>query len=136
MNIQKAQVNINSQEFLDKLPENTRKVHIIANSDVDTLTKLNPWKLEKAINKIAGKLEAVDYLKSGALMATCKSFIQVKTLLKTTEIGFEDGKTIHVSVTIALAGQTTLGKVYIPQISGAPLHEILQRLEPQGVINI
>ena len=48
--IARAQVNINSSQFIDNLPETTRTLHIVATADEVYLTKLNPWDLQEALN--------------------------------------------------------------------------------------
>ena len=136
--LMKAQININDEEFLKSLPESTRKLHIVAVAEGVTLTKLNPWKLQKSLNRIAGELENVDYIKSGALLATCRDMDQVKKWLKTKCIQFSEDLNIAISVTVALTGQSVQGKIYIPQNDDYEnsIEDLLEQLRPQGVINI
>ena len=132
----KARINLKSQEFIDNIPTSTRKVHIISENENFTLTKLNPWTLEKTLTNQFGKLKRVDYIKSGALIATCETFEQVKTLLDAKNLQLNTGVNIEISVNIALTNQTTMGKIYIPQMEDTPLSEMLEQLKPQGIINI
>ena len=134
--IARAQVNINSSQFIDNLPETTRTLHIVATADEVYLTKLNPWDLQEALNKIAEKLESVEYLRSGALLATCHNLSQVKKLLQTRELELSEDLKISISVSVALASQTVQGKVYLNHMEGVEIAELLQMLKPQGVIDI
>ena len=136
--INRAQIDINDSEFTSNLPQSTKKLHIIAAAEDVMLTKLNPWKLQKSFNQIAGELENVDYIKSGALLATCYNADQLQKLLKTKFLKLNEDLNIAILVTVALTGQSVQGKVYIPQMDDeeVPIADLLEQLKPQGVINI
>lgn len=72
---QPARMNINTRKFIENSTETTRKVQIQSNTSTVTLIKLNLQKLANYLDANFEKVDKVQYLKSGGIFVTCKTFI-------------------------------------------------------------
>ena len=131
-----ASININNISFIDSQP-NIRKVHMTSTSEHHQLTSLNPCYLKRAIDKIIGEIESVQYLKSsGSLFINCKTLNQVKKLLETKILNIKEGPDIPIKVTVAKVSQTVQGKITAPEIADMSIAEILDELQGHGVVDV
>ena len=67
-----AVIDPNSSEFSSNIAKDNLKVHVVALRN-ESLNKLNPILLAKAIDAVNGPVEKVSYIKSGTISITCTS---------------------------------------------------------------
>ena len=132
--VQPTTARVDLNQFLESgLPENTRQL-LVSHSDPNLkLTSNNPCKIEIGLNKICGKIEKLDYLKSGSILVTTKTLIQTEKLLKTTMLPEFN---IPIKITIAWSRQLTYGKIWAPEFGNDTLQEMLKYLEPHNVVAV
>jgi hypothetical protein len=129
-------IDLSSPEFINTVPDTTRKVLLQSTSASHLLTSINPFKLSKIIDTSCGAVEDIKYLKNGGLYIECKSFNQFKNVLLITELKINDQEAIPVKATVALQSQSVYGKIFAPQIKDVPREELLDSLLPSGVVAI
>ena len=66
-----ARVNIESPEFIQRLPQTTRSVYIQSAEEGTVVAKVNPIVLGKAVDHICGPVERIQHLKNGGLFIHC-----------------------------------------------------------------
>lgn len=131
----KAQVNLYDDDFLARLPDNLKTLHMISQSH--NLSRINPMKLYTCLNNLCGEIENLTHLRNGGLLLECKSSNQAKTLLKTKILSFSNPELqVNIQTTISLSKETCAGKIYAPELQDMTLNEILDLLKPSGAIEI
>ena len=133
-----------NQTLLNTLPDDlsasTRRVHLISDSPRFTLTKINPIRIQQAIDNLTGEVEDVKYLSAGSLIITCKSFDQAKKFLDTNFLVLPDPDSISIPIkaSVAVNEQSVKGKIYAPSVAHCDmsLDEILQSTKKYGVIEV
>lgn len=131
-----AQVDLSSQSILQNLPPSTRKVHVRCLDGNISLTKLNPLKLARAIDAVCGPVEGIQHLRTGGLYISCQNLEQVHTMLAAKLLPIAQDLQLPVQITIALNSQTTHGKIYAPELHDEPIENLLELLQPSGVIAV
>ena len=129
-NQNRARVNLDN---IETLPENTKQVMITSLLENRAITSLNPCKIELGLKELLGGIEKLEYLKSGSIIVTTKSFAQTKKLLSAQKIPKYD---IPIKATVAWNRQLTYGKIYAEEFSNDTLQELLEYLTPHGVVNV
>ena len=81
------------------------------------LARVNPLKLAQCFDNLCGKIENIIHLKTGSINVTCRSIEQVHTLLKITKLELSDTDSIPITVSIAMANQTSSDKICAPELS-------------------
>ena len=133
-----------NQTLLNTLPgdlsASTRRVHLISDSPRFTLTKINPIRIQQAIDNLTGEVEDVKYLSAGSLIITCKSFEQAKQFLDTNFLVLPDPDSVSIPIkaSVAVNEQSVKGKIYAPSVAHCDmsLDEILQSTKKYGVIEV
>jgi hypothetical protein len=127
-----ASINLDEMATSNTYPDSTRQVYISSSSTpIRYLSKLNPIKVATEIDKLCGEVLRVDYKPSGSLLITTHTLAQVRSLLAATSFC-----TIPVQVTIAWTSQTSQGKIFAPEFLGDSIEDLLQILQPSGVVAI
>ena len=98
----------------------------------ECLTKLNPHKIGKEIDRICGVVQDVIYQRSGSLLIVPKTADQTQALLNTTEL-FNN---VKVQTSIAWSSELSYGKVYAPEFQEDSLESLLEILKPVGVVGV
>jgi hypothetical protein len=131
-----AQADLSSPNIIQDLPPSIRKVYVRCLDDNLTLAKLNPLKLAKAIDTLCGPVQGVQHLKTGGLYISCNTLEQVNTLLAVKLLPIAQDCQIPIQITIALNAQTSLGKIYAPELYEESCENLLELLRPSGVIAV
>ncbi|XP_047737640.1 uncharacterized protein LOC125178286 [Hyalella azteca] len=130
-----ARIDLNSAENAHNLPQSTRQV-ILTSSDAQTkLSRLNPFRIAKAMDALCGPVQSVEHQRSGALLITTKTLEQVHILLdaKILKIGEESHP---VTGTIAWSTQFSYGKIFAPELQDESLDFLLTILKEDKVVGI
>lgn len=129
-----ANLDLSSLASSETLPVTTRQVLIapISNDTAHNLIKINPFKVGGEIESICGPVSKIEYKKSGSLLITTESLLQVYSLLKVTKL-FSN---IPVSVSVAWGTELSQGKLYAPEFSSDTIKELLDMLKPYGVVGV
>lgn len=130
-----ARLDLDTLHQADALPADTRKVLLTSKSDSTMLSKINPYRVGKAMDALCGPLEHIEHMRTGGLLVTTKTMSQVEQLLKLTEISFYDHQT-PVSATVAWSTQLSYGKIYAPELQGETLEYLLSILKPDKVVGV
>ena len=126
----------------EDIPNHVTKLYLTSTTHVNSgehlpLTKIckDPRLLLQSINNLAGPVDSLQYLPAGSLFVYCKTNQQLKNLITKNEIKIGN-KTIPVKFSLALKSQTTMGKIYAPNLTDLSLGEILEELKDQNVIAV
>ena len=113
-----------------------KKIHLISNNEEFTLSKLNPIFFGRALDTVAGKIQELTRLKSGAVFITCKDSEQANEFLKLQVLRYKNETDIPVTAKIALANQTVKGKIYAPALVDMTTDEMVEELKDQKVHDV
>ena len=130
-----ARLDLASLHPHDNLPISTRKILISSTSDAQPLSRINPYRVGKAMDALCGPVDSIDHKRSGALIVTTKTLEQAALLLRTTEIAFYDVAT-PVRTTVAWNTQLSYGKIYAPELQEETLDFLLSILQDRNVVGI
>ena len=122
----------NSPENCSAANRNIQKLYMISEDSNTLFNKVNSIKLTRVINSISGNVEDIIFLRSGALLVTCKSSEQIQKFLNTNEIEFND-KVIPIKVVPAKIGNTQKGVIYAPELCNSSCEEIQEELTSYNV---
>lgn len=130
-----ARIDLNSAENVHNLPQSTRQV-VLTSSDAQTkLSRLNPFRIAKAMDALCGPVQSVEHQRSGALLITTKTLEQVHTLLEAKSLKI--GEDSHpVTGTIAWSTQFSYGKIFAPELQDESLDFLLTILKEDKVVGI
>ena len=66
---------------ISPLPPTTRKLYVTSADPDKKLTQMNPCLLQQEVDLLLGPIHTIEYLRSGSLLLTTKTFNQVSLLL-------------------------------------------------------
>lgn len=132
-----VKIDLTLPENLSNLPTSVREVFLASVESAEgpakiNLSRLNPLKVAREIDKICGAVERVDHKRSGSLLIVTKTHEQVIKLMQTKV--FCDN--IDVVASVAWGSQIVYGKIYAPEFSGESLEDILECLQTCGVVGV
>lgn len=131
-----AKLDLSTLHAAGKLPTSTRKILLTAKSAAAPLSRINPYRVGKAMDTICGPVDQIEHLKSGALLVTTKTLAQAEQLLlRTPDIAFYDTPT-PVVASVAWTNQLSYGKIYAPELQEESLDFLLTILSPHNVVGI
>ena len=125
---------LNDSQIEDMVTTQNPKLFLTC-TDGTKISKKNPLKVKKSIERLHGPVYDLQYLNSGNMFVICNDKNQMKNLLKSNLISLNN-VTIPIKFSIALNHQTIKAKFYAENLKHADLAEILDELKNQNVIKV
>ena len=118
---------------ISPLPPTTSKLYVTSADPDKKLTQMNPCLLQQEVDLLLGPIHTIEYLRSGSLLLTTKTFNQVSLLLDATHLPTSK---IPITSTVAWNQQFTYGKLYAREFSFDSLETTLEYFRPHNVVAI
>ena len=93
---------------------------------------MNPCLLQQEVDLLLGPIHTIEYLRSGSLLLTTKTFNQVSLLLDASHLPTSK---IPITSTVAWNQQFTYSKLYAREFSFDSLETTLEYLRPHNVVS-